>query len=85
MIIITVIHDQGAYTDDGEKIVVATVGAPSGKLIEVIKKEIHNAWDEFQKTEPDVDSQFEAFLCSEYVYIPAEGKQSISESITMDV
>ena len=29
MIIITVIHDQGAYTDDGEKIVVATVGAPS--------------------------------------------------------
>ena len=85
MIIVTVTHNQGAYTDDGGNIIVATVGAPSDKPIEEIKKEIHDAWDEFQKTEPDMDSQFEAFLMSEYVYVPAKGKQSISASITVSV
>ena len=93
--IIGVYHNQG-YSDkysDGRTpvlmspLLVATVEHPapptSFKLGHGTLKTIENAWDEFVKTEPETDTQFEQFLFDKYGFKSArvEGEPDISISV----
>ena len=68
------LYENTDYADDGANgdINIGCVEAPRTLGLDAATELIHNAWIEFQKTEPNSDDEFRGFLMVEHGFKPCK-------------